>query len=119
MNRKLTIGIVTYATLWLATWLYTPVALERQLYNEAYAVWQHFHAEQKREIRNDPHHVNKMAFEKGPVVDVDPLICPAPFLIKIECGRAIGGLNGSGNISWYLLTPWHVYELSYVETWVS
>lgn len=60
-----------------------------------------------------------MALDNGPIVDVNLLLCPAPFVIKAECGRTIGGLNGYGTIGWYFFAPWHVYAISLSQTWIS
>ena len=117
--KKLAVGAVAYAGLWAVTWFYAPVALKRQLYTEAQVDWQRYHAEQEKSRERYPGAHDTMAFSAGPRIDVSLLSCPAPFVIRAECGQAIGGLNGYGTIGWYLLTPWRVYGLSVQHTWVS
>jgi hypothetical protein len=119
LPKKALIAVTVYLALWAATWLSAPRLLKRQLLKEVTADWQRYRADQEKKEEHYPHSNEPMAFAKGPQVDVELLSCPAPFLIEAKCGRIVGGLNGYGTVGRYLVTPWRVYILSEVHTWVS
>ena len=118
-TKKLVIAAIVYVGLWAGTWLYAPVALQHQIYKEAIPAWSESRR-QREVVRKDIPQMRELpVYERGPVARVELLLCPAPFVIKTDCGRSIGGLNGHGWIGWYLFTPWRVYELPGTSTWES
>lgn len=112
-KKRLLVAAGLYAALWGATYLAGPRLLERQLLAEARRDWERY--------RGDPKapRYGSMAHRNGPSVSVTLLACPAPFIIKAECGRVIGPLNGYGTVAYYFLTPWQAYALVEKADWVA
>lgn len=114
-------AILAYSALWAGTRAYGPFLLHWQLHREALVTWRHF----RGKALDDPSHGrdrlgrNSLAYENGPHVEVHVLSCPTPFLLRMETGQFIGGLNGCGAIGWYLVTPWRVYLIDGCGTWVA
>lgn len=118
--KKLIVIAIVYVGLWVGTWLYAPVALQRQIYSEAEPDWRDYRSQREERIKGGyPRMPDLPIYEHGPVATVELLVCPAPFVIKTDCGRSIGGLNGHGWVGWYLFTPWRVYQVTGNSTWVS
>lgn len=119
LAKKVLIGAVAYLSLWGLTWWYAPSALQRQIYDEAVPDWREYRRQGEEGIKDRPSRPDLPVYEHGPVARVELLVCPAPFIIKTDCGRSIGGLNGYGWIGWYLVTPWRIYQIADSPTWVS
>ena len=120
LRKILLIFAAVYLISWGVTFHYAPSALQHQMLREAKIEWQHFHDEQEQNKRPELMHLQgSMAFDTGPVVEVKLLSCPIPFFFLAETRRVIGGLNGSGAEGWFLYTPWHVYDVAVIGTWVS
>jgi len=119
--RVLVISIAAYAVLWGATRYVGPLALRKQMLRDAKVEWERCYREQ--EVRNEKYpelkNFDSIAYKAGPSVSVKLRRCFAPFWFEAETGRAIGGLNGVGEVGRYFVTPWKVYILSEVEIWVS
>lgn len=122
ITKKALIMAGVYLGLWALTWSYAPRALQRQIYDEAVPDWREYRRqreERKMAGTGAPVRPDLPVYEHGPVARVELLLCPVPFIIKTDCGRSIGGLNGYGWIGWYLVTPWRIYQVSATYTWVS
>ena len=120
LTKKTLVGIVVYAGLWALTWWYGPGALRHQIYAEALPEWQQQHRPRMPQSKTGlPSTHDLPAYAHGPVASAELLACPAPFVIKVDCGRGIDGSNGYGWIGWYIVTPWHLYEINERGTWES
>jgi hypothetical protein len=117
--KKLFVVAGVYFGLWGLTWSYAPKALERQIYDEAVPDWREYRRQRDERSKNRPSRPDLPVYEHGPVSRVELLVCPAPFVIKADCGRSIGGLNGNGWVGWYFATPWRIYQVAATHTWVS
>lgn len=117
--KKVLLGVGLYLLLWVATLWYAPDALYRQIYADTVSEWRAHRQKVEQWKRDGRGYSDRPGWEKGPVVEVELCKCPAPFFIKASCGSSVGSLYGGGWESWYLVTPWRLYQLTRQGTWVS
>jgi hypothetical protein len=113
--KKAMVVAGVYLGLWGLTWWYAPSALQRQIYKEAVPDWREYRGqreERRKSASGAPVLPDLPIYEHGPVAHVDLLACPAAFVIKVDCARHIGGLNGYMWLGWYFVTPWRIYQIS-------
>jgi hypothetical protein len=119
---KIVLSVVTlYSALWAITLFCGPRLLRYQILEAAKAEWLDADSRQRERNRRDPRleQYYSMAFKSGPKVEVRLRSCLWPLYFEAETSRSIGGLNGSGAIGTYVFTPWKVYEIYSVSTWIS
>lgn len=110
--KKRHIAIVlgtTYLALWGLTVFRGDRWLRDSAVSEAEWEWRYFRVKGDRRYARD----------SGPRVAVLWVSYPAPFVVRAEVERTIGGFNGKGSVSLYVVTPWRCWPFFERITWLS
>ena len=121
-RRKVLIGSVAYLALWMGAWIYGPHALRAQLTEEVRPHWREWHEKRQSTLVANGRKATVPSlpiYEKGPVVIVEKVFCPAPLFFRADCVQMAHGLDGERWSGWYFVTPWRVYQFGARWQWVS
>jgi hypothetical protein len=115
-------ALACYAALWVASWFLGPKVLSRQLMADAAPRWREWNSKRLKKVMVDGREVavpSLPVYDSGPIVRVENVLSPLPFVFRADCTKAIHGLDGVQWVGWYFVTPWHAYEVASEVTLVA
>jgi hypothetical protein len=118
IRKALVLVASAYMILWVATYFLGPLLLKRDMYRQSVRDISDGRKCLEKEGRTDADTLERYAWSRAPIVTVELLSCPAPFLIKANREQTIGTHNGIGLNGKYIVTPWRIYVIDEDIIWL-